>query len=275
VPLTVEEARAVLPAGLKPRVTQPPTPGDVVLCADGLTVRYGEHVALHEATFALREGEIVALVGPNGSGKSTLFRALAGLIEPDAGHITLAGSPAPASVQQRTAFAALVPQDPAIALYHDTVREEVGDTLRHRKTAGRDIAAAVDACLAGWDLAALGGSNPRDLSVGQQQRVAIAAMLPHNPPVWLLDEPTRGADVAAREWLARRVRGHAESGGAAVVATHDLESAATYATRVIALRDGRIEHDLPARAAFGADGPFATQTARLVAGAITPAEVTR
>lgn len=275
VPLTVEEARAVLPPGLEARVAATPSTGDVVLCADGLTVRYGEYTALDAATFGLREGEIVALVGPNGSGKSTLFRALAGLIEPHPGNITLAGSPASASVQQRTAFAALVPQDPAIALYHDTVREEVGDTLRHRKAAGRDIAAAVDACLAGWDLAALGGSNPRDLSVGQQQRVAIAAMLPHNPPVWLLDEPTRGADVAAREWLARRVREHAASGGGAIVATHDLESAATYATRVIALRDGRIEHDLPARTAFSADGPFATQTARLVPGAITPAEVTQ
>ncbi|MBN9493405.1 hypothetical protein J0H33_08680, partial [bacterium] len=108
-----------------------------------------------------------------------------------------------------------------------------------------------------------------------QQRVAIAAMLPHEPRVWLLDEPTRGADASARGWLAARLRAHAEAGGAAIVATHDMESAATYATRVVGLDAGAVRFDLPARTAFGRGGPCETQTAQIVDGAITPAEVTR
>lgn len=274
VPLTVAEAARVLPPDLRGKPRDRSSPGDIVLEAQGLSVRYGVEDALIDVSFALRQGEIVALMGHNGSGKSTLFRSLAGLIEPDRGSVNLNRQPAPTSVQQRTAVAALVPQDPAIALYHDTVRDEIADTLRHRRMTA-DIAARVGQCAADWRLEGLMDANPRDLSVGQQQRVAIAAMLPHNPPIWLLDEPTRGADLAAREWLASRLRAHAAAGGAAIVATHDVESAATYATRVIALEAGRLKYDLPARSAFSADGPFATQTARLVPGALTPDEVTR
>ena len=134
---------------------------------------------------------------------------------------------------------------------------------------GDEIPTALEA----WNLAELADRHPRDLSVGQQQRVAVAAMLAHEPPVWLLDEPTRGADSVARDWLAERLRRHAAAGGAAIVATHDIESAARYATRVIALDDGRMVHDLPARRAFAAEGPFPTQVARLIQGALVPEDV--
>ena len=71
-------------------------------------------------------------------------------------------------------------------------------------------------------------------------------MLAHEPKVWLLDEPTRGADGPAKAWLAGRLREHAAGGGAAIVATHDVESAAQYATRVIQLDAGTMAFDLPA-----------------------------
>lgn len=286
IPLTVAEARAMLPHDLKARAGDSCAPGDMMLRLDGVTVSYGVFTALRQATFEVRQGEIIALVGPNGSGKSTLFRAIAGLNELAGGTIGFgearphppAPSPGvrekggpPTSVQERTAFAALVPQDPALALYHDTVRQEVADTLRHRRLPPERTGYAMDV----WGIAGLAEMNPRDLSVGQQQRVAIAAMLPYEPPVWLLDEPTRGADADARAWLAARLRVHASGGGAAIVATHDIESAAAYATRVIALESGEIRFDLPARDAFGSDGPMATQTALLVRGAITPFEVVR
>jgi energy-coupling factor transport system ATP-binding protein len=100
-------------------------------------------------------------------------------------------------------------------------------------------------------------------------------MLAHQPRVWLLDEPTRGADADAKRWLAQRLRDYAAQGGAAIVATHDIESAARWATRVVALDGGEVVHDLPARSAFGPAGPFPTQVARLVPGALVPEEVTR
>jgi energy-coupling factor transport system ATP-binding protein len=161
-----------------------------------------------------------------------------------------------------------VPQDPALALYRETVREEVRETLRARR-AGLDIAGA----LAEWGISRLEERNPRDLSVGQQQRVALAAMLAHRPRAWLMDEPTRGMDLAAKAWLACRLRDHARAGGCAIVATHDVESAATFATRVVGLSGGEVAFDLPAARAFAADGPRPTQMAQVVPGATTLAEV--
>jgi energy-coupling factor transport system ATP-binding protein len=98
-------------------------------------------------------------------------------------------------------------------------------------------------------------------------------MLAHRPRVWLLDEPTRGADVAAHRLLACILKEHAAGGGAAIVATHDIESAARWATRVVALDHGRVAFDLPVREALGHGGPLPTQVARFVPGALTFDEV--
>lgn len=270
LPLTVAEAVSALaerPLHLAPHETSR-TPGAELLRVERLSVAYGELVALRDATFSLCEGEIVALIGPNGSGKTTLFRAITGLMRVAQGAVLVNGERAPASVAERTAFAGLVPQDPAIALYHESVREELAETLRNRRS-GTTVERSLDR----WNLASLGPRHPRDLSVGQQQRVAIGAMLAHEPRVWLLDEPTRGADSVAKAWLADALRRHAASGGAAIIATHDIESAARYATRVIALDRGEVRFDLPMRAAFGNGGPSPTQAARLLAGAVLPEEV--
>lgn len=265
-----------LPSSVIVRQTPMPSPGELLMRARGIGVAYGEHVALRDATFDLREGEIVALMGPNGSGKSSLFRAITGLTRPFAGEFTFpkSGRVQPKSPREVTRIAGFVPQDPSLALYRETVRQEITETLSHRRGRHAD-AVAVDAALAEWGIVEFSQRNPRDISVGQQQRVAVAAMLAHRPPIWLLDEPTRGADEAAKGQLAARLRSHAAAGGAAIVATHDLESAAHFATRVLTLRTGEVVSDLPARAAFAADGPHPTQVAKLVPGAITVEEVSR
>lgn len=268
LPLTLEEARLSLARSerrptVSPRVVA--APGDELLAIDSLGVSFGPLRALAGASFTVRQGEVVALIGPNGSGKTTLLRAIAGVQRPSGGGIRLAGATAAASVRERTATAGLVPQDPSVALYHETVHDEVLETVRNRTTVR---ARAADELVAAWGLERLSRRNPRDLSVGQQQRVAIAAMLAHRPPLWLLDEPTRGADNRARDWLLGLLREHAASGGAAIVATHDVESAARFATRVIGLDAGEQVFDLPAGQAFAATGPLPAQIARLVPGAV-------
>ena len=270
VPLTVAEAKVALGGrvpGVAPR--QYPTPGDELVSVDGVTVAYGEHVAVRNASLRVREGEVVALVGRNGSGKTTLFRSLAGLSKPVSGTVRFGGKAAPEAIAAGTAFAGLVPQDPAIALYQESVQAEIAESLRYRP----GPKPGAEGVLRQWNIDDLAGRNPRDVSVGQQQRVAVAAMLAHGPKVWLLDEPTRGADGAAKAWLAERLRAHAVAGGAAIVATHDVESAAAYATRVVGLDGGAVAFDLPAREAFAAGGPLPTQTAQLVPGALTLDEV--
>jgi energy-coupling factor transport system ATP-binding protein len=273
VPLSVEAAATRLPAmSAAPR--QRLSPGDALIEVAGLELGYGGASVLSGTSFTLREGEVVALVGPNGSGKSTLFRALTGLLRPQGGAVHYSGEPAldGATVRAITGLAGLVPQDPALALYHETVADELAETLgsrSKRRPSSEDIGIASQF----WGIEELRDRNPRDISVGQQERVAIAAMLAHKPKVWLLDEPTRGADAAAKAWLAARLAEHAAAGGAVIVATHDIESAAGYATRVFGLRDGGIEFDHPAPMAFAAGGPCPTQTAQLVPGALVPEEV--
>lgn len=269
LPLTVEELRCHA-SRLRPVPHQRPesAPGNVIARTHGLTVTFAGHVALRDISFELREGEVIALVGPNGSGKTTLLRALAGLVRPTSGTTWLRGVTGGAGVRERTAVAGMVPQDPGLAFYLESVRDEVAATLRHRN-GPFDAATA----LSRWAIDDLASRHPRTLSVGQQQRAAIAAMLAHEPLIWLLDEPTRGADGPTKEWLADRLRKHAARGGAAIVATHDVESAARYATRAIGLRDGAIAYDLPATRAFGAGGPLQTSVAAAVPGAILPEDV--
>lgn len=272
LPLTIDEARAwhgdALARARARSASSAPPPGDELLRVEGLALAYGETEALRGVELTLREGETLALLGPNGSGKSSLLRALVGLAKARAGAIRFRGAPAPDGVAARSAFAGFAPQEPALALYHETVAAEIGASAH-----ARACASDADGALARWGFAGLAARDPRELSVGQQQRVAIAAMLAHEPPVWLLDEPTRGADPAARDWLAARLRDHAARGGAAIVATHDAEFAARAATRALRLDAGRVDFDLPVRAAFGRDGPMPSHAARLVEGAVLPEDV--
>jgi energy-coupling factor transport system ATP-binding protein len=266
-PLSLAEARTRLTGVEIQRRIPPPlrAPGDVAVSLEGVGARFGEIEALRDVSLTVRAGELVALVGPNGSGKTTLLRSIAGLVRATTGTVCLGGAPAGPRVQERSALAGLVPQDPAVALFEETVAAEVATGLRHRSGAQpnpRDV-------LERWGIAALAGRNPRDLSVGQQLRVAIAAMLAHAPRVWLMDEPTRGADAAARSWIAGALRQHADSGGAAIVATHDVEAAALFATRVVGLDGGEIAFDMPGRDAFSAKGPHPTGIAQAVPWAVT------
>ncbi len=272
IPVTLAEcAGAITLRNRAPSVvvTAHASPGAELLNVSGATVRYGATMALAAVTLSVRQGEVVALVGPNGSGKSTLFRAISGLVKLDAGEVRFRGTVAPRSVGARTAVAGYLPQDPAMALYRDSVGDELAESLGYRGSSKQAAAEAMKT----WDIEAFSARNPRDLSVGQQQRVAAAAMLAHEPDLWMLDEPTRGADYRAKAWLAERLRTHVAGGGAAIVATHDLECAATFATRVVGLAEGAVAFDLAARRAFAADGPLPTQVARLVPGATTLSEV--
>ncbi len=270
VPLSFED----WPAGIGLTVAPPakrPAPGDELLSVHGLGVSYGTLRALDGVDLSVSEGEIVALVGANGSGKSTMFRAIAGLVKPTDGDVFFGGQPAPSDVSKRTLVAGYVPQDPTLAFYRESLAEEVGETLSRRHMDKAQASAVLDS----WGLGGYAGRNPRDLSVGQQERAAQATMLAHRPRVWLLDEPTRGADVAARRQLACSLRRHAATGGAAIVATHDVESAAAWATRVVGLDGGRVSFDLPVREALGHGGPMPTAVARVVPGALLPEEVSR
>jgi energy-coupling factor transport system ATP-binding protein len=208
-------------------------PGDIVLDARGVSVRYGRHPALHPTDICLCEGDIVALRGRNGSGKSSLLRALVNLAPRASGTVSLdmhdtANIPT-ATLCRRIGY---LPQDPNALLYAETVRDELALTLRNH---GLPIdPARIHAMLDAVGLRDMAGRYPRDLSAGQRQRVALAAILVTQPRVLLLDEPTRGMDDAARLALTHLLDGWAAQGMAILIATHD-DALAAWANRQVTL----------------------------------------
>jgi energy-coupling factor transport system ATP-binding protein len=169
-----------------------------------------------------RAGEVVALVGPNGGGKTTLLRTIAGLITPIHGDVERAAG--------RVAF---LPQNPMALLHRSTVAAEVAWTVRGDPS-GDDATGLI----ADLGLASLADRDPRDLSTGERQRAAIAAVLAGAPRLALLDEPTRGMDDAARDALCRVIGRMRAAGCSVVLATHDKNLAAAVADRTIAVGAG-------------------------------------
>jgi energy-coupling factor transport system ATP-binding protein len=263
LPLTVKEARAIaaressLVVRPAPRDPEPFAPGAELVRGDGVSVTLGGHPALRDVHLSIAAGEIVGLLGRNGAGKSTLLRALAGLIEPARGRI------------ERHARVAYVPQDPNALLSAATARGEVETTLA---LLGRRDAAPVEAWLSRLHLDTVASRHPRTLSGGERQRLAIAAVAVGGAPVLLLDEPTRGMDAPSRAALEDAIREHAKSGGAVVLATHDVELAARVARRIVVLGDGEVVASGRAREVL-AGSLFAPQVLRVLPPFLTVSEV--
>ncbi|HEX2236462.1 MAG TPA: ATP-binding cassette domain-containing protein, partial [Actinomycetota bacterium] len=167
--------------------------------------------------------------------------------------------------------AALCPQVPEDLLFRDRVVEEIEVSLAAR---GRTPDALEVLARAGID--GLAERHPRDLSAGERMLVAVAATAAGGAPVLLLDEPTRGLDADAKDRLVELLRGHVAGGGAAVVATHDVELAGRLATRVVMLGGGEVvAAGAPARV-LGDSPVFAPQTARVFGPDwLTPEDVAR
>jgi energy-coupling factor transport system ATP-binding protein len=239
--------------------------GDVLVSMRGLGVTLGGYAAVRDVTLDLREGEVVALMGRNGAGKTTLLRTIAGLQRPDAGGVTFAFVESAGPELYRCL--AFVAQDPASLLYHEAVRDEIEDVLRTTKRAG-----SVGAALDEWQLASLARGHPADLSVGQRQRAALAAMLCGAPSVALLDEPTRGMDHETKELLVANVRRRAAAGACVVLASHDVELAARAADRVVLLAEGEVIAEGPARSVLTESMAFSTQANKLFGGDVLTVE---
>jgi energy-coupling factor transporter ATP-binding protein EcfA2 len=180
--------------------------------ASKVSVQYGGRTAVRAVDFATWPGEIVALMGRNGAGKTTLVKTLVGLLEPQSGEVRIDGvSTAKRPVAEICRKVGYLPQDPNTLLFAETVQEEMMVTLRNhglaqridgewRVLAGAKVADPTD-LLRRLRLGAKAQAYPRDLSVGERQRVALAAVTVTLPGALLLDEPTRGLDYLAKREL--------------------------------------------------------------------------
>jgi energy-coupling factor transport system ATP-binding protein len=240
----VVELTKVIPTGREPR-KRSAVPGGVRLSARGVGVSYNGRVVLDDVSVEMRAGEVVGLVGKNGCGKTTLLRCLMGLIPSARGEVRMDGASLDGRpVAERAQRIGFVSQTPGSMLFADTVEAELETTLAHHGMAHRP---PVDP---DWLLERLGLDGvrhhyPRDISAGQRQRTALAAVLVTRPSVLLLDEPTLGMDPPAQSDLGRLLREWASEGAAVLVTSHDVEFLAAHADRVIALEAGWVAADGP------------------------------
>ncbi|HTU13573.1 MAG TPA: ATP-binding cassette domain-containing protein [Solirubrobacterales bacterium] len=193
----------------------------------------------------IEPGERVALMGRNGAGKSTFLKSAAGLIDPAKGRVNAPGG------------IALLTQNPSDYL----VRERVGDEL-----SGPLGDAALDAV----GLQISPESDPRDISGGERQRLALAIALAGQmegealPALVALDEPTRGMDRGLKDGLTKLSLDLSERGAAVLISTHDVEFAATFADRVVLLGDGELIADADTDTVLSGGWYFATEIARVL-----------
>jgi len=187
--------------------------GEPVCRLEEVSFAYGQVPVVEARSLQVGRGEIVALVGPNGSGKTTLAKLATGLLEPQAGRVV------------RDGRACYLSQDPGRYLVRERADEEValavGDDLERARAALAQVG------LAGFD-----ERHPRDLSSGERERLALAAVLVAQPDLLVLDEPTRGVDPPRKDELAALLRAQAPRRGTLVV-TNDLVFAGEVADRCI------------------------------------------
>jgi len=233
-----------------------------VVAVRDLHYAYDGQRALRGVSLAVRRGEFVALMGRNGSGKSTLIKQLVGLLKPGQGRVSVFEMDTRQTpMEEIIRRVGYVPQHPGALLFSDTLALELAFTRRgHGLPPDPD---ADQALLARLGLGALAGRDPRDLSGGEQQRAALAAILVANPDLILLDEPTRGLDYAQKRGLADLLSGMKAEGRTIIMATHDVELAAACADRVVLMAEGEVVVDGPAREVMSDSQVFASQINKL------------
>lgn len=267
LPLTIKEGRACV--RLDPRhPASPPTDrlspvGRPVVLVQDVTVGYGSRAVLEHLNLDAGPGELVALMGRNGSGKTTVLRSVMGLHRPKTGVITACGRDlSRVDTAELARDVGYVPQQPGTLLFAETLREELAFTLKHHGGRGKDP----ETVLALLGLADAAERHPRDLSGGERERAALAAVLVGAPRVLLLDEPTRGMDAARKAALGTILHDLCAEGATVLMATHDVELVAAVATRVVLLGDGRVVADGSPREVLSGSLTFATQINKLYGG---------
>jgi ABC-2 type transport system ATP-binding protein len=204
----------------------------MVIEVQGLTKRYGAHLAVDDVGFSVAEGEIFGILGVNGAGKTTTVECLQGLRRPDGGRMRVLGVDPRTAGSQLRALVGSQLQDSALP---DRLRVEeavllFGDGDRH----------SAERLLETWNLAGLRRSSFASLSGGQRQRLFIALALLNAPRVVFFDELTQGLDPLARSDVWRAIREVRDGGTTVVLVTHFMDEAEALCDRVAVMRAGRV-----------------------------------
>ena len=208
---------------------------------------YGVVPTLHDVSFSVRQGALVAVLGPNGAGKSTLFRCILRLLKPSAGTIRLCGEDTAAIDRRRLAkLAAYIPQS-STPVFNYTVEDAVlmGTTgaLSALQTPSRTERERCARALEQLGISDLAQRGIAQLSGGERQLALIARALVQDARVLIMDEPTANLDYGNQRRVMQQVRALADGGYTILLSTHNPEHALHYATQVLALQNGRVIAD--------------------------------
>ncbi|MDQ6422184.1 ATP-binding cassette domain-containing protein [Paenibacillus sp. LHD-117] len=214
------------------------------------TITRERHPVIRQLSLQLNVGDRVALVGNNGAGKSTLLRLISGLRKPNEGQLTVCGHPTARVTPEKLAdFVAYIHQNPEEMFIEDTVRKDVEYFLKARKSLNDPT--FIDEIMSRMRLTGLQERDGRLLSGGQQRRATLAIGLAMLPEVMLLDEPTASLDAASRRELGAMLTELQGRVKLSVIATHDMQLVAEWATRVIVLHQGTVIMDADPQTLFG------------------------
>jgi ABC-2 type transport system ATP-binding protein len=207
-----------------------------MLVAEGLSRRFGDVVALDGLSLRVAPGEVVGFLGPNGSGKTTALRSILGISEPDSGTVTWKGQPVDSASRRHFGY---LPEERG--LYGGM---KIGEQLTYFGTLYGVSPAQATENAHKW-LHRLGLGDRIDdkldaLSLGNQQRVQLAAALVHEPELLVLDEPFSGLDPISIENVGAMLREQADAGVAVVFSSHQLDLVEDYCERVTIVASGRV-----------------------------------
>lgn len=200
---------------------------DIAIALEGVNVRYGNNIALSDATIKIPYHTFTGVIGMNGAGKSTLFKAIMGLVSPQTGTITICGDDP--KTAQKHGHVAYVPQselvdwDFPVSVYEVVMMGRIG-TQNILKSPSKEDHAAVQSGLERVNMTAFKGRQIGELSGGQKKRVFVARALAQGADILLLDEPFAGLDATTEKSLITLLLTLQESGKTIILATHDLLS---------------------------------------------------
>ena len=210
---------------------------------DGLGMGYRGTSVVHDVNLTVEKGRIHALVGVNGAGKTTLMRGILGMLRPSAGSISVLGrrpNTAHPSMWARVGYIL----DTAFTYRELTGRENIYASARMHGISKTEASAATEAIIAAFGLDREAGKRVRTLSLGNRQRVALAAAMAHEPELLILDEPTTSLDPLAVVSLRRALNSATSRGAGILVSSHHLDEVARIADTVTVLHRGKVIADL-------------------------------
>ncbi len=203
---------------------------------DGISKRYGDVVALRETTFDVRAGELFGFVGSNGAGKTTTMRIALGVLAADAGEVRWQGKPVTLETRRHIGY---MPEERG--LYPKMkVAEQLVYLARLHGLSTKDATSSMEEWTERLGVAHRRGDDVQNLSLGNQQRVQLAAALIHRPSILVLDEPFSGLDPIAVDVMSKVLLDKAAEGIPVVFSSHQLELVERLCHRVGIIRSGQM-----------------------------------